>query len=367
MSDTRSPPLANSLPPGPRPWLPDGNRDRSAAGEAWRSEAVPGQSSSSGRESRRAASRALPERTASQEALDRRARPAPLLRPQRQIGRKVALACALLFTGGVGGLVLGLSLRPGAPTPTQQQAQRAEPAAPILAAPSGASSAAPFSNPSQGGLPKSVVLGAGSDARPVSVVPSSGPGASPGAAADGDVEALRKNVAAEQARLESLTRQRSAEEAKLAQIQEQAAQREQASQREILARREAALASLPSVTAPLPSPSPRTPRAEPRTETAAVPGGHQRVVLHHRVGSYAATEAAGAMASQVREAGFDLSETRAVTATPSQRVVRYFHAEDAVAAARLAGRLGRGWALQDFRSYEPLPSPGLLEVWLPDR
>jgi hypothetical protein len=47
--------------------------------------------------------------------------------------------------------------------------------------------------------------------------------------------------------------------------------------------------------------------------------------------------------------------------------VRYFHAEDAPAAARLAGRLGRGWALQDFRSYEPLPSPGLLEVWLPDR
>ena len=54
-------------------------------------------------------------------------------------------------------------------------------------------------------------------------------------------------------------------------------------------------------------------------------------------------------------------------ATPSQRVVRYFHSEDAPAAARLAGRLGRGWALQDFRSYEPLPSPGLLEVWLPDR
>ena len=265
--------------------------------------------------------------------------------------------------------MLGLSLRPGAPTPTQQQAQRAEPPAPALAALSGAPAAAPFTNPSQGGLPKSAVLGAGSDARPVPVVPASGPGASPGAAAGGDVEALRKNVAAEQARLESLTRQRSAEEAKLAQIQEQAAQREQASQREILARREAALASLPSVTAPLPSPSPRTPRAEPRTEpAAAVPGGgHQRVVLHHRVGSYAASEAAGAMASQVREAGFDLSETRAVTATPSQRVVRYFHAEDAVAAARLAGRLGRGWALQDFRSYEPLPSPGLLEVWLPDR
>jgi hypothetical protein len=343
--------------------LPDGNRDRSATGEAWRSEAVPGQSSPSARDSSRRSSRALPERTAIQEALDRRARPASLLRPQRQIGRKVALASTLLFVGGVGGLVLGLSLRPGAPTPTQQSSQRPEPPVPALAPASSAPAAAPASNPGQGGLPKTAFLGAGSDARPAPAVQAmSGPAASPGPAA-GDVEALRKTVAVEQARLESVARQRSAEEARLAQIQEQAAQREQASHREILARREAALASLPSVTAPLPAPSPRAPRAE----SAAVPGGQQRVVMHHRAGSYAASEAAGAMASQVREAGFDLSETRAVTATPSQRVVRYFHAEDAVAAARLAGRLGRGWALQDFRSYEPLPTPGLLEVWLPDR
>jgi hypothetical protein len=48
-------------------------------------------------------------------------------------------------------------------------------------------------------------------------------------------------------------------------------------------------------------------------------------------------------------------------------VVRYFHADDAGAAARLAGRLGRGWAIQDFRGYEPSPSPGTLEVWVPDR
>ena len=156
-------------------------------------------------------------------------------------------------------------------------------------------------------------------------------------------------------------------------------------QREILARREAALAALPSVTSPLPNPPAPNPsrRPEPRVEptagvgsgaapsgtaaTVAPHAGQQRVVLHHRAGSYAASEAAGVMAAQVRDAGFDLSDTRAVTATPSQRVVRYFHADDAPAAARLAGRLGRGWALQDFRSYEPLPPPGLLEVWLPDR
>jgi hypothetical protein len=266
-------------------------------------------------------------------------------------------------------MALGLSLRPGAPAPTQQPPQRAESAAPaVVSAFDAAPPPAPASDPSQGGLPKSAFLGAGSDARPAPAVPApaAGLGPNPGPAA-GEVETLRKTVATEQARLEALARQRTAAEAQLAQLQEQVAQREQASQREILARREAALASLPSVTAPLPSPSARPPRAEPRAVEPASAGGHQRVILHHRAGSYAAAEAAGAMASQVREAGFELNETRGVTATPSQRVVRYFHAEDAAAAARLAGRLGRGWALQDFRSYEPLPAPGLLEVWLPDR
>jgi len=52
---------------------------------------------------------------------------------------------------------------------------------------------------------------------------------------------------------------------------------------------------------------------------------------------------------------------------PSQRVVRYYHADDAAAAARLAGRLGRGWAIQDFRAHEPAPPPGTLEIWLPER
>ncbi len=226
---------------------------------------------------------------------------------------------------------------------------------------------------SQGGLPKSAVFAEAPDVRPARpATPVPAPTSAP---AGNDAEALRKSLAAEQARLESLARARTAAEAQLAQLQEQMAQREQAAQREILARREAALASLPSVTSPLPSPSPRPPRAEPASGAgsgapplgAASSSGHQRVVLHHRAGSYAASEAAGGMAAQVREAGFDLADTRAVTATPSQRVVRYFHAEDAPAAARLAGRLGRGWALQDFRSYEPLPAPGLLEVWLPDR
>ena len=124
-----------------------------------------------------------------------------------------------------------------------------------------------------------------------------------------------------------------------------------------------------------PLPSPGSPQAEHASgagsgaapSAAASNSGHRRVVLHHRAGSYAASEAASAMAMQVRDFGFELSGTRAVSATPSQRVVRYFRTEDAPAAARLAGRLGQGWALQDFRAYEPLPAPGVLEVWLPER
>jgi len=269
--------------------------------------------------------------------------------------------------------VLGLSLRPGAPVQAPP-VEAAVAAAPVASPPSGTvPNVAP--DPSQGGLPKSALFAAGSDApRPAPAAAPVAPPVRAGGSAN-EIETLRKGVVAERERLTEAEAKLAQLQAQVAQREQQVVQREQASQREILARREAALASLPPVTSPLPPPSPRTPRAEPAagvgsgaTQGGGAPqSGQQRVVLHHRAGSYAAAEAAGAMSSQVREAGFDLNETRAVTATPSQRVVRYFHAEDAPAAARLAGRLGRGWALQDFRSYEPLPTPGLLEVWLPDR
>ncbi|MBD0272530.1 MAG: hypothetical protein ICV73_11445, partial [Acetobacteraceae bacterium] len=291
---------------------------------------APPAAAATGREGRRAGSvRPLPERTAVKDALERRPpRSASLLRPQRQTGRKVLGGLALVLggvAGGVaGGFVLSMMLRPGALEQRSLQPWTQAPAA--AAAPSPAplpSSAALAFN--QGGLPKSPLFAEGPDARP--------------AAAVTDAEALRKSLAAEQARLEALARARAVAEAQLAQLQEQVAQREQATQREILARREAALASLPSVTAPRPAPSPRPQqRAEPASGAGsgaqpAGAGGHQRVVLHHRAGSYAAAETAGAMAAQVRDAGFDLTDTRAVTATPSQRVERNFHAEDAPAPA----------------------------------
>lgn len=367
MSDTRSPPLASSLPPGRRPWLPEGSEAPASNGRRT-SDASLGQNAASGRESRRA-SRGLPDKGGLKESLQQRSRPsAPLLRPQRQLGRKTAVGVGLLLAGAIGGVVIGLSMRPG----VQTAQQRAEAMAPVPVVPPGATlpgASAPDPALSQGGLPKSALFGGGAEGRPPPAAPVPVIGPSRGAVPDGrDAEAVRKSLAAEQARLEAIAQARTAAEAQLAQLQAQV------TQREILARREAALAALPSVTAPMPN----LPRVEPRIEAAPrvaagsnaapqQPSGQQRVVLHHRAGSYAASEAAGAMAAQVREAGFDLNETRAVTATPSQRVVRYFHSEDAPAAARLAGRLGRGWALQDFRSYEPLPAPGLLEVWLPDR
>lgn len=370
MPDTRSPPLATSLPPGRRPWLPENGREPTS--EGWRPSESPGAGFGAGRESRRG--RVLPDRTVIQDALQRRPPPASLLRPKRGIGRWVVLGAVLLLAGGTGGLAVGLSLRPDAPAPQRQRAEIPAAAAlptvgaPVAAEARGAGAVRPdaaAADPAAlalgGPLKSSSPQTGGSDVtRPAPAPPSGADGAPDG-------EALRKTVAAEQARLEALAQARAAAEAQLAQLQAQVMQRE------ILARREAALATLPSVTSPLP----RQQRpAEPREAGAggnAAPGAaaphhqQQRVVLHHRAGSYAASEAAGAMAAQVREAGFELNETRAVSATPSQRVVRYFHSEDAPAAARLAGRLGRGWALQDFRSYEPLPSVGLLEVWLPDR
>jgi len=47
--------------------------------------------------------------------------------------------------------------------------------------------------------------------------------------------------------------------------------------------------------------------------------------------------------------------------------VRYFHDSDAAAAARVAARLGPGWAIQDFRAFSPSPPPQTVEIWLPDR
>src|SRR5687768_4186208 len=121
MSDTRSPPLASTLPPGRRPWLQGSGG--SPAAEGWRSPDGPvGHASAAGRESRRV-SRGLADKGVAKGGLQQRGRPAPLLRPQRQFGRKAAIGLGLLLAGALGGLVLGLSLRTAVPTQHQNRAE----------------------------------------------------------------------------------------------------------------------------------------------------------------------------------------------------------------------------------------------------
>ena len=258
----------------------------------------------------------------------------PLLRPQRRwTFRTTLLVLALCLVGALGGVVVGLGLQP--------------PRAP--------------------GQPPTQVTGSEPAVTPdiTSALPdASGPQA--------QLAALRRAVEQEQARLDSLTRSRIAAEAEqqarldaLTRARTAAEAQLAALQRDIAAaQREATSASRRE--APLPPIAAPAPLSRPPRE-AQLASGQPRVFLHHRAGSAAGAETAAALAGTLREGGFDVPDLRPVPAVPSQRVVRYFHAEDAAAAARLAGRLGRGWAIQDFRGYEPSPGPGTLEVWVPDR
>lgn len=190
---------------------------------------------------------------------------------------------------------------------------------------------------------------------PSASLPASEPAVDAGVLSSLQAEVARLRAAQEedQARLSSLAQARAMAEAELANMRRDLA----------VARRDASPA--PAAPAPItatPLPPPRPARAE------NVPGISQpRVFIHMRAGSTSAADAATSLVQPLREAGFELGDLRSVTSTPSQRVVRYFHSEDAAAAARLAGRLGRGWAIQDFRGYEPAPALQTLEIWLPDR
>jgi NAD(P)-dependent dehydrogenase (short-subunit alcohol dehydrogenase family) len=93
------------------------------------------------------------------------------------------------------------------------------------------------------------------------------------------------------------------------------------------------------------------------------PGRPLRVFVHHRANASPAM--AEEVAQSLRGAGIEVTALRPSAFVPSTPVVRYFHEEDQATAARLAGRLGRSWAIQDFRAYAPQPPPGTLEVWLP--
>ncbi|MBX9595293.1 MAG: hypothetical protein K2X46_13065, partial [Roseomonas sp.] len=122
----------------------------------------------------------------------------------------------------------------------------------------------------------------------------------------------------------------------------------------------APLTRLAPAIAPPASPSAATPSPAPTPAEPAL-----RIVLHHRASSAQGASAAEEVAGRLREAGLEVQATRTAPFVPSTPVVRYFHDEDQAAAARIAGRLGRGWAIQDFRAYQPQPSPQTIEVWIP--
>jgi hypothetical protein len=244
----------------------------------------------------------------------------------------------LALAGLAGGLALGLGLRP----PPQR-------------APAPVASLAPTPQPSLA---------------PAAPALTAAPPALPPADLAAQRAGLQADIAAEQARLESIRQARAAAEAELAALRQArvAAETDLAGLRRDLAasRRDLAAAQAGAPPQQL-APPPRPLRLPEPVAAAAAPPSQPRVYVHLRAGSAAAAGIASELAPQLREGGFDLVELRAVGATPSQRVVRYFHTEDAAAAARLAGRLGRGWAIQDFRNFEPAPSQGTLEIWLPDR
>lgn len=296
--------------------------------------------------------------------LPNRKPPASLLRPKPRPTRRILLGAGLFMTGGLLGLLVGIGLQPG--QPARDVTSVASPRGPVTATPTNAPAA-----------PEPV--------------------ADPLAA-----NAVRQAQAAEEARLAATVQARVATEARLAELRRELAAtgtpRDTFAQRDVprepvpreparreSEQREAAFREATQAMRNALPEAPREPagRREPPPDVAlapgpqplrlnrqdgyGAPGGAPRVVVHHRTGSAQAIEAAATMVGQLREAGFEAGELRSVGAVPAQRVVRYFHTDDAPTAARLAGRLGRGWAIQDFRSFEPTPAPGLLEVWLPER
>ncbi len=100
---------------------------------------------------------------------------------------------------------------------------------------------------------------------------------------------------------------------------------------------------------------------------AATPGS--RVVIHAQAGS-AAAEAMSARLLTSFSPRPGTVETRRVPDTPAQPSVRYFYPEDEPAARQMVASLadtGLTWTVRDFTTYQPRPSRGTIEVWLPGR
>jgi hypothetical protein len=182
---------------------------------------------------------------------------------------------------------------------------------------------------------------------------------------DGNLGARRAEIAAEEARIAALRMARAQLEQEVAALRQQAEER----RRDMPGRKNIPENVAAGPTAPTaPATGGGASLAVPVVTPAPAPDPPQRgtrVFVHHRASSSAAGAAAEDIAQTLRAAGFEVPAIRPAPFVPSTPVVRYFHEEDQAAAARLAGRLGRGWAIQDFRAFTPQPPPQTLEVWLP--
>lgn len=119
------------------------------------------------------------------------------------------------------------------------------------------------------------------------------------------------------------------------------------------------------------SADPAEPSSRPPIEDVppppAAPSPSPRIVIHVPTGS----EGAEAMSAYLRASlGSRLGtvEARRVVGTPARPSIRYYHLGDEPVARQLAARMagaGLTWTLQDFSTFQPRPSRGTIEVWLP--
>jgi hypothetical protein len=182
--------------------------------------------------------------------------------------------------------------------------------------------------------------------------------------------ARRAEIGAEEARLASLRNARAQLEQEVATLRQEAeTRRREMPGRKVVPENVVTGSTLPAVPSSSGGPNLTVPTATavpaPAAQPEPPPPRGTRVFVHHRANSGPGATAAEEVAQSLRSAGFEVGAIRPAPFVPSTPVVRYFHDEDQAAAARLAGRLGRGWAIQDFRAYVPQPPPQTLEVWLP--
>jgi hypothetical protein len=106
---------------------------------------------------------------------------------------------------------------------------------------------------------------------------------------------------------------------------------------------------------------------DPRPEQRPNQRPDPRVVIHVPVGS-ASAEALSAQLVKTFGGRPGTVEARRVADTPTRPSIRYFHPEDEPAARQAAGLMadtGLNWTLRDFTTFQPRPSRGTIEVWLP--